>query len=167
MLESWINRLIEEEGSPSPHPQEIDRETVIKDGLLELKSLFQKWTAVFNQAKKSQTGAMYMYKLARSETGFLIFRKGCRLIFSPAPPDQIHIQLLKKQEEELKTCVNTHIRFFLHNPFSPVCWTHEGWPGFVDMNILARYYMKLLIYEENNSARKRADTIKPPFTGRL
>ena len=99
----------------------------------------------FNRMKDPQSGSVHLYKLAHSETGFLIFRRGCRLIFSQSSPEQIHIQFLKKEDEQLKPLVDTHIRIFFHNPFSPACWTHEGWPGFVDMNFLARYYLKMLI----------------------
>ena len=147
MRESWIHHLIEEEkvGRLSSSPQEMDRKSAIKEGLLELKSLFQEFITTFNRMKEPQSGSVHLYKLAHSETGFLIFRRGCRLIFSPSSPEQIRIQFLKKEEEELKPLVDTHIRIFFHNPFSPACWTHEGWPGFVDMNFLTRYYLKMLL----------------------
>ena len=153
MQESWIHNLIEEEkrGRLSSTSQEADRESALKEGLSEIKSLFQKFIATFNSMKDPQSGSIHLYKLAHSETGFLIFRRGCRLIFSQSSPEQIRIQFLKKEEEQLKTHVDTHIRIFFHNPFSPACWTHEGWPGFVDMNFLARYYLKMLIYHSSGS----------------
>ena len=150
MQESWINHLIEEEESNSPSSSlEIDRESAVRKTLSDLKSLFQQFITVFNEAKNPQTGSVYLYKLAHSETGFLVFRRGCRLIFSQSSSEQIRIQLLKKEEEQLKTLVDTHICIFFHNPFSPACWTHEGWSGFVDLNILARYYMKMLIRDSS------------------
>ena len=99
MWESWIHNLIEEEKSNrlSSTPQEADRESALKEGLSELKSLFQKFITTFNSIKDPQIGSIHLYKLAHSETGFLIFRRGCRLIFSQSSPEQIRIQFLKKE----------------------------------------------------------------------
>ena len=155
MQESWLYDLIEDEKSNrlSSFPQEADRGSAVQEGLSELKSLFQKFIMTFNKMKDPLSGSIHLYKLAHSETGFLIFRRGCRLIFFQSSPEQIRIQFLKKKEEQLITHVDTHIRIFFHNPFSPACWTHEGWPGFVDMDRLARYYLKMLICHSSNGTR--------------
>ena len=148
MRESWISNLIEREESGSrsePEKSMPDSDPAVKEALADLKSLFQQFITLFNEVKRPGSNAVYLYKLARSDNGFLIFRRGCRLIFSQPSKDQIRIQLLKREGEELKPCVDTRIRIFFHNPFSPAFWTHEGWPGFVDMNLLARHYMEMFI----------------------
>ena len=147
MQENWINKLITEEETNvlSSALPKINEEDCLQSCLCDLKSLFQEYVDIFNEVKKENMSSIHIYKVAESKEGFLLFRKGCRLIFSKASPTQIQIQLLKKEQEELISCVSTHLDMFFSNPFISPQWVHKEWPGFVNLKILTRYYMEMFI----------------------
>ena len=92
--------------------------------------------------------SIHIYDLAGKKNGFMLFRQGHRLIFAPEAPGRIRIQLAKKARglEEPEKCVDSCLHAVANNVMS-LKWVHEKYPGFVDIDALAHYYMKYFLQE--------------------
>ena len=136
---------------------EEDIEDFTTDFLLDLRSTFEHFVKAFNNLKKSDfkdvsdpyleetkeklKGSLLLYDLS-DKRGFMIFRKGYSLVFSYIKPGRIKVHFLKRKPfGEAETFVDTFINAITNDTMS-INWVHENHKGFVDINVLTRYYMR-------------------------
>jgi len=162
---SWIYKCLVEKKS-NFSGQSLEREDIeelTNEFLLDLRSVFKHFADSFNSLKiDSSTGdllnsssskikekfkdSLFIYDLADNK-GFMLFRKGYKLIFSYVQPGRVRVQFLKKITlGETEHFVDTFINAITNETLS-INWVHENHKGFVDIPILARYYMKRFLQE--------------------
>ena len=146
---AWIDGLIDSEESTSPQANstQIEAEEYTVELLQDLQIVFSKFIDVFNEKKKDlgalKIQALRIYKLANSKSDFMLFRNGYHLIFSKRSPGLIRVRFSKDSQEEGLVQKDTYLQACFTNDISPVRWKHQDYEGFVEINSLARYYMKL------------------------
>ncbi len=165
---SWIEKCLIEKNSKTSNliVTQAELKEITNEVLLDLRSIFEHFVEAFNDLKSSllqntekhkwidqKEGlpfsllrSIHIYDVVDKENGFMLFRKGHRLIFTPEKAGRIHIQLIKKENETIIKHIDTYINAFLNNVMS-IQWTHEDHKGFVDLNTLSRYYMKCFLTE--------------------
>ena len=165
---SWIEKCLMEKNSKILNPVLTQKELkeITNEVLLDLRAVFEHFVEAFNDLKSSflqdtekhklidqkdnlhfsLLRPIHIYDVVGKENGFMLFRKGHRLIFTPEGVGRIHIQLIKKENTATIKHIDTHINAFSNNAMS-IQWTHEGQKGFVDLNTLSRYYMKCFLRE--------------------
>lgn len=160
-LKTWVEKCLKADSDvtqdSSLSADEIS--SITEDVLLDLKSYFEHFLKAFNELKASYANSpntlpalpknsldpIYIYDLTDAQKGFMLFRKGCRLIFSQEKPGYIRIQMrLKKDNFITAKQIDTFVKASVQNAVS-MKWTHQEHQGFVDFPILARYYMKLFL----------------------
>ena len=163
--QSWIYKCLTAERSDTP-PKTLGDEDIADftdDFLLDLRSIFEHFIKAFNSLKLSSfeqnqlslneqatkeklKGSLLLYDLA-DKKGFMLFRKGYRLIFSYVKPGCVKVQFLKQKPfGEIESFVDSFIKAITNDTMS-INWVHENHKGFIDINILARYYMKRFLQE--------------------
>lgn len=162
--QSWIYNCLMAEKPNSVHKPLIDEDIadLTNEFLLDLRSVFESFVQAFNDLKKENIqslekpnqeqswkrfkGSILIYDL-KDEKGFMVFRKGYRLIFSYVTPGCIKVQFLRQKPlGEVEKFVESFIRAVTHETMS-INWTHDDHKGFVNINILARYYMRRFLQE--------------------
>ena len=158
-VQSWIYKQLSRERSNLPH-ENLNREDIedfTDEFLLDLRAVFENFVKAFNELKRADIesfsggidsesvreklkGSLLLYDLA-DKKGFMLFRKGYRLIFSTAKPGRIKVHFLKQKPfGETETFVDSSINAITNDTMS-INWVHEGHKGFVNINVLVRYYM--------------------------
>ncbi|MBC6415712.1 MAG: hypothetical protein GDA46_04895 [Bdellovibrionales bacterium] len=151
-LKSWIYKCIHETSqNTSPEIEEFT-----DDFLKEIQCIFKYYLKAFNEIKQETNidsskdflkHSIFIYKLSETK-GFMLFKTNFKLIFSSIKPGQIRIKFLKQKIlGEVEILTDTYLNLF-YNDMMPVRWIHENKKGFVDKNILVRYYMKRFIQEK-------------------
>ena len=132
-------------------------EKLTDDFLKDLRCLFEHYLKAFNEIKEEEEKALsphssafkssiFIYDLAETK-GFMLFKKDFKMIFSYSSAGRIRIKLLKQRVfGKLEVLADSYLNLVHHDMMS-VNWVHEGKKGFIDINILVRYYMKLFIQE--------------------
>lgn len=161
---SWIYKCLAEKKSDfSPRSlAEGDIKDFTNEFLSDLRTIFEHFIKAFNEirqegcgevagltekeAKEKFQGSLFLYDLA-DKPGFMLFRKGYRLIFSYIQPGRVRVQFMKQKPfSETENFVDAFINAITNETMS-INWVHENHKGFVDINILARYYMKRFLQE--------------------
>ena len=162
--QSWIYKcLMTKKSDLSPRNLgEEDIEDFTNEFLLDLRTVFEHFVKAFNDLKKTHTedsqnfssqetkeklkGSLLLYDLANKK-GFMLFRKGYKLIFSYIKPGCIKVHFLKQKPfGETETFVDDLITAITNDTMS-INWVHENHKGFVDINVLTRYYMRRFLQE--------------------
>ncbi len=165
---SWIEKCLVEKNSQALNPILTQKELaeITNEVLLDLRSIFEHFVEAFNDLKSSflqntekhnlidqkdslhfsLLRSIHIYDVVDKKNGFMLFRKGHRLIFTPESPGRIHIQLIQKENETIIKHIDTYINACSNNVMS-IQWTHEDHKGFVNLNTLSRYYMKCFLAE--------------------
>lgn len=159
---SWIEKCLASEQNPDSQSllTKNDLENITQETLLDLKVIFEHFVEAFADIKTSSVdpktketkllSSIHIYDLTKNRKGFMIFRKGCRLIFSQESPGCIRIQMLTKKDNLSNiTRLDTQIKATINSAIS-IRWTHQEHKGFIDFNILARYHMRLFLIESQN-----------------
>lgn len=165
ITKNWIKKCLTEKKTNSFSTQEGLIE-VTNEVLSNLKSNFEDFVSSFNELKSSFTATTdknkehdlsiaflnspYIYDIVDTKNGFMLFRKGYRLIFTFEKPGQIRIQLIKKEHGETHAFTDAHIQASIHNSVS-IQWVHSHFKGFINLERLARYYMELFLVESEKS----------------
>lgn len=164
-IQSWIYKCLTEKKTDFSHKNlsEDDVEDFTNEFLLDIRSVFEHFVKAFNDLKKVNIedfiepsplketreklrGSLLLYDLA-DKRGFMLFRKGYRLIFSYVKPGQIKVQFLKQKPfGETEVFVETFIKAITNETLS-INWVHEDHKGFVNIHVLARYYMRRFLQE--------------------
>lgn len=161
---SWIYKCLAEKKSDFSNKslEQGDIEDLTNEFLSDLRSVFEHFSEIFNDIRMEPKGAfldlssaevreklkdsLFIYDLA-DKTGFMVFRKGYKLIFSYVQPGRIRVQFFKKKPlSETEIFVDAFINAITSETLS-IKWVHENHKGFVDIPILARYYMKRFLQE--------------------
>ena len=162
--QSWIYKCLMADKPSSVHKPLVDEDIadLTNEFLLDLRSVFEHFVQAFNDLKKENIeafekhgqeksrekfkGSILIYDL-KDEKGFMIFRKGYRLIFSYVKPGCVKVQFLRQKPfGETENFVEAFIRAVTHGTMS-INWVHDNHNGFVNINILARYYMRRFLQE--------------------
>ena len=144
----WIDSLINDEDSPSKkNLSQTEAEEYTTEFLQDLQATFSRFIQIFNDKKQDlgalKIQALRIYKLSNSKADFILFRNGYHLIFSKTAPGLIRIRFSKDSQEEGLVKKDSYLQACFTNHISPVRWKHQDYGGFVAINSLARYYMKL------------------------
>ena len=155
---SWIYKCLETEKSkfPSDSLEEEDIKDLSCDFLHDLRSIFEHYIHAYEKVKlegsSSETiqeklkSSFFIYDLADT-AGFMLFKKNYKLIFAYVKPGQIKIKFLKQKPlSEMEIFVDTVVNAVSQDTMS-IRWVHENRKGFIDKDILARYYMKRFLEE--------------------
>lgn len=163
---TWIYKCLTEKKLEYSHAhkglERGDIEELTKEFLSDLRTVFEHFAGSFNVLKGESTDVfielssekirdklkdtLFIYDLADT-AGFMLFRKGYKLIFSYVQPGRIKVQFFKKKPlSETEMFVDAFINAITNESLS-IKWVQENQKGFVDMNILARYYMKRFLQE--------------------
>ena len=155
---SWIYKCLETEKSkfPAHNLEEEDIKELSYDFLQDLRSIFEHYVQAYEKIKLEETDSanikeklktsFFIYDLADT-AGFMLFKKSHKLIFSYVKPGQIRIKFLKQKPlSETELFVDTYLNAVCQDTMS-IRWVHENKKGFIDKDILARYYMKRFLEE--------------------
>ncbi len=155
---SWIYKCLkgDKPNIPLENLEEEDLEDWTYEFLLDLRSIFENFIQAFEELKTKDgppdmaeklKSSLFIYDLA-DKKGFMLFRKeGYRLTFSYVRPGCIRVHFFKQNPfSEPESFVDSHIRALTNDTLS-INWVHEGRKGFVDIQVLARYYMKRFLQE--------------------
>lgn len=156
---SWISKCLETDKSkfPSDSLEEEDIKDLTCDFLQDLRSIFEHYVQAYEKIKlerdsaseaiqKKLKSSFFIYDLAET-AGFMLFKKNYKLIFAFVKPGQIRIKFLKQKPfSEMEVFVDTFVNAVSQGTMS-IRWVHENKKGFIDKDILARYYMKRFLEE--------------------
>ena len=156
---SWIYKCLTAQKSDfsSRNLEKEDIANWTHEFLIDLRCVFEHFIKAFDDLKREDIsafpkppteeireklkGSIFLYDLA-DQKGFMLFRKGYRLIFSYVRPGRIRVRFLKQQPfSETENFVDAFINAITDDTMS-VNWVHENHKGFVDLNVLAHYYMR-------------------------
>jgi len=150
---SWIYNCVKQDSKLS-HQDKLDREALTDDFLKDLRCLFEHYLKAFNEIKEEEPKArsshfnnsLFIYDLAESK-GFMLFKKDFKMIFSSVDSGRIRIKFLKQRVfSQIEVLTDTYLSL-VHKDMMSINWVHEGKKGFIDRNILVRYYMKRFLQE--------------------
>lgn len=160
-VRSWVYKCLSEKKADfSRNLGSEDIEDFTNDFLLDLRAIFESFAKAFNslkarpdsseegseEVKEKLKNSLFVYGLTEGR-GFMLFRKGYRLIFSYVQPGRIRVQFLKQKPfAETENFEDAFIDAITSGTLS-INWVHENHKGFVDIQILARYYMKRFLQE--------------------
>ena len=156
---SWIYKCLETEKSkfPSHSLEEEDIKDLTFDFLQDLRSIFEHYVQAYEKIKLKEDftnkaikeklkTSLFIYDLADTP-GFMLFKKNYKLIFAYIKPGQVRIKFLKQKPfSEIEVFVDTYVNAVSQDTMS-IRWIHENRKGFIDKDILARYYMKRFLEE--------------------
>ncbi len=163
-IKSWVYKCLSSQQSngSSLRLEEEDIEDWTHEFLSDLRAAFKHFVQAFNELKRGDVrdfphppsgivkerlkGSLSLYDLADKE-GFMLFRKGYRLIFSYVRPGRVRVKFLRQQPfNETEVFVDAFINAIAGGALS-INWAHENHKGFVNINVLVRYYMRRFLQE--------------------
>lgn len=145
----WIDSLINNEESPvqKTHSSKAEAEEYTTEFLQDLRVTFSRFIQIFNDKKQDlgalKIQALRIFKIANTKADFVLFRNGYHLIFSATEPGLIRVRFSKDSQEDGLIKKDSYLQACFTNHMSAVKWKHHDYEGFVEINSLARYYMKL------------------------
>lgn len=157
----WIRELIktehmlEESGlvevQPEPHSAEQLKNATL-EFMAELKSRFIEAATLFNELKASALGRVKIYGVAKTESDFMLFRNGFKMIFSTPTPGIIQIRFnfinsnyIPDRNTQDTVAFEQETLEFEWGPFAEVKWLYKG--QVFNKDALVRYYMSQFIRE--------------------
>ena len=155
---AWISKCLEAEKSnfPSKNLEEDDIKDLTCDFLQDLRSIFEHYVCAYEEVKQEGADSVsvkeklktsfFIYDLADTQ-GFMLYKSNYKLIFAYVKPGQVRIKFLKQKPlNETELFVDTYLNSVSQDSMS-IRWVHENKKGFIDKDILARYYMKRFLEE--------------------
>ncbi|MCY4320815.1 MAG: hypothetical protein OXC37_00195 [Bdellovibrionaceae bacterium] len=156
---SWIYKQLSTKKVkfPSENLEEEDIKDLTCDFLQELKAIVQHYIQAYDKIKSDESystkslkeklnNSFFIYDLADT-LGFMVFKKHYKLIFAYIKPGQIRIKFLKQKPlSEIEVFVDTYLNAVSKDTMS-IRWVHDNKKGFIDKEILVRYYMKRFLEE--------------------
>ncbi|MCB0393344.1 MAG: hypothetical protein KDD25_02220, partial [Bdellovibrionales bacterium] len=123
--------------------------------LESLKDLFVESVSAFNQLRGLTVGGVKIYGISNSESDFMLFRNGYKLIFSMKKPGQIGIRFAFQgagiipgspaAENTLTNATNEDLLEARWGAFGEIAWFYRDKP--VKADFLVRYYTSRFIKE--------------------
>jgi len=153
---SWIHECVNQGSQPSLQDK-LDRENLTNDFLKDLRVLFEHYLKAFSEIKQEEEktrsshptafkNSLFIYDLAETK-GFMLFKKDFKMIFSYVGAGRIRIKFLKQRLfSEMEVLADAYL-VLVYQDMMSINWMHEGKKGFVDRDILVRYYMKRFLKE--------------------
>ncbi len=113
--------------------------------LNHLKLIFEEAVEIFNDSKPTIVGRIKLYPLVKTQSDFMLFRNGYKLIFTFKKPGHILIQFhfMDSQAESDEYIENKW------GAFNKVQWFHKE--KLVDIEYLAKYFLVQFIRESINT----------------
>ena len=147
----WIKNLayqedqMEKKGEVAAHSSKQDLspkvlENKTADFLKQLRLAFSQHVAYFNQLK-GYFGSIRIYGIAQTQSDFMLFRSGCKLIFSMKEPGLISIRFSNADDitYSQKTYIPVDYIKAAEAPFGEVKWTYSNHD--IKVDYLIRYYL--------------------------
>lgn len=165
---SWIQELvraeesIEESGMIELNPQGDLTRALAKESvrfLQYLKDEFIEASNTFNQIKKTPLGRIKIYTIAKTESDFMLFRNGYKMIFSLKAPGQISIRFnfigpnfLDAQAPTVTAAsaisyLEEHMIEAKWGPFNELIWTYQSQP--IKVANLIRHHLTMFVRESS------------------
>ncbi len=114
----------------------------------QLRAAFTAHCSVFNHIK-GFLGSLRIYGIAHTQSDFMLFRHGHKLLFSIKDPGLISIRmnfntsLLKNTESTTPSSQPADFIKGEWGPFNELKWTYNNHP--INIDYLIRYYMSLFV----------------------
>ena len=151
---NWIKELViseqnfETQGIVDYSHEFRNEKTLAQDTLnylLDIKTVFIDKSSAFNQFKGSPVGYIKVYSVSKTQADFMLFRNGCKLIFSYLNPGEIGVFFNRVRSVYVpgegvnteKTC-EAILKAYV-GAFDEVEWYCNDRP--FKMDSLVRYYM--------------------------
>lgn len=151
--QAWIQRLAHQEDKletkgevsfqtfPSTSNEELEEHTV--EFLKQLRVGFTQSVSLFNQMK-GYIGSIRIYGISNTESDFMLFRNGYKLIFSMKGPGLIAIRFLNTQDvlprsDSEQTPPAAQYVKGVWGAFGEMKWTHNEQA--IKIDYLIRYFM--------------------------
>lgn len=126
-----------------------------QDFMTKLKDAFVESASVFNQMKGAGFGGIKIYAIANTESDFMLFRNGFKLIFSRKQPGTVSVNFQYQGAGFVPgTAAADRIAESLMNEdriearwgaYGEIIWTHKELP--INIEFVVRYYMTRFIRE--------------------
>ena len=155
---AWISKCLETEKSkfPAENLEEEDIKDLTCDFLQDLRSIFEHYVCAYEKVKQEGADSatlkdklktsFFIYDLADT-AGFMLYKKSYKLVFAYVNPGKVRIKFLKQKPlSETEVFVDTYVSAVSQDSMS-IRWVHDNKKGFIDKDILARYYMKRFLEE--------------------
>jgi len=155
---SWIKDLVrseqqmEESGMVEMTTGFEPEKQLLNETILFLSSLKREFidsTTAFNQMKGSPLGRIKVYSISQTQADFMLFRNGCKLIFSMKQPGTIAMKFNRSgginpafQESQVS---DEEILMAKWGPFGDLVWAYNNQP--VKVEYLLRYYTTRFVHE--------------------
>jgi hypothetical protein len=126
-----------------------------QDFLLKLKDAFVESASAFNQMKGAAFGGIKIYGIANTESDFMLFRNGFKLLFTKKQPGSISVNFqyqgsgfvpgTNAADRMAESLMNEDRLEARWGAFGEIIWTHKEMQ--VNVDFLVRYYVTRFIRE--------------------
>ena len=116
--------------------------------LTRIKRDFVDATNAFNQLKGSPIGRIKIYSISQTQADFMLFRNGCKLIFSMKQPGTISMKFNRAQgiNPAFKTQpADEEYLLAKWGPFGDLVWTYNNQA--IKGDYLVKYYTTRFVHE--------------------
>ncbi len=164
---SWIKDLVHTEeqmesaGIVDLNPQSDREKLLIKEStsvLQYFKNEIVEAAQIFNSLKTSQVGRIKIYNIAKTNSDFMVFRNGFKMIFSMKKPGVISIRfnfigtMLDASNPTVsaaaaQSAIEENLIEAKMGPFGELHWIHKGQP--IKLSIVVKHHMTLFVRESS------------------
>ncbi len=162
----WIKELVrneqqmEEAGVVDFSPAFDPANVLLKESILFLKQLKENYLescSYFNQLKPQSKGHIKIYAISKTHADFMLFRNGCKLIFSMTEPGKIVVQFHHPASQfhadptgvEASASVKGQSTLESNwGAFGEVQWHYKDKP--VNFEYLVKYFLKHFVHNSSN-----------------
>ncbi|MCB0377100.1 MAG: hypothetical protein KDD33_01280 [Bdellovibrionales bacterium] len=116
--------------------------------LIALKREFVDATTAFNQLKGSPLGRIKVYSISQTQADSMLFRNGCKLIFSMKQPGTVSMKFHRATGiNPAFTPMAAEEEFLIAKwgPFGDLNWTYNNQP--IKTDYLVKYYTTRFVHE--------------------
>ena len=118
------------------------------DFMRDLKAAFIEAASAFNQMKGSTLGTVKIYGISKTAADFMLFRNGCKLIFSMKQPGTVSMKFHRATGiNPAFTPMAAEEEFLIAKwgPFGDLNWTYNNQP--IKTDYLVKYYTTRFVHE--------------------
>jgi sensor histidine kinase YesM len=164
---SWIKDLVHTEeqmenaGIVDLNPQSDREKLLIREStsvLQYFKNEIVEAAQIFNSLKTSQVGRIKIYNIAKTNSDFMVFRNGFKMIFSMKKPGVISIRfnfigtLLDASNPTVsaaaaQSAIEENLIETKLGPFGELHWVHKGQA--IKLSIVVKHHMTLFVRESS------------------
>jgi hypothetical protein len=132
------------------HEKHLQVESV--DFLKDLRAGFFEASSAFNQLKGSTLGQIKLYGISKTESDFMLFRNGFKLIFSLKQPGTVSVRmhylahpLLANSGQTGRAGADEDLLVAKAGAFGDLQWMFQGQP--IKLDYMVKYYLSRFVRE--------------------